>query len=70
MKTFAKRLLVIIGSSIFSYFLVFHLQDIYAKDGAKVLELLKLIVPVSGVLLGFILTALSILVAVIAKLRR
>lgn len=67
MKLVAERSLVIIASSIFSYFLVFHLQDLYAKDGAKVIELLKLIVPVAGVLLGFILTALSILVAVLDK---
>lgn len=67
MKLISERLLIIILSSISSYFLVFHLQDLYEKDGAKVVELLKLLVPVAGVLLGFILTALSILVAVIDK---
>lgn len=67
MKNIFIRILVIIISSIFSYIFIFHLQDLYANEGEKVIELLKQTVSVAGVLLGFILTALSILTAVIDK---
>lgn len=67
MKDILRRLFSIIASSIFSYFIIFQLQDIYENDAIQIIELLKQIVSVAGVLLGFILTALSILTAVMDK---
>ena len=67
MKDILRRLFSITIASIFSYFVIFQLEDIYANDASKVIELIKQIVSVAGVLLGFILTALSILTAVMDK---
>lgn len=67
MKDNLRRLFSITIASIFSYFVIFQLEDIYANDASKVIELIKQIVSVAGVLLGFILTALSILTAVMDK---
>lgn len=67
MKNILLRVLVIVSAIALSFFYVFDFNDLYADKGNKVIELTKQIVSVAGVLLGFILTALSIMTAVMDK---